>query len=132
MHPAEDWAETFAHYLHILDTLQTAESFGLGIGPAKVSPSRAPPTPTHPPRRERHLCGAQAHWLELTYALNQINRSMGQPDLYPFVVAPRVMDKLALVDRLVRDHAQVDVSPGEPDPASAAHLSAAGSPAAAR
>lgn len=28
MHPAEDWAETFAHYLHIRDTLDTAAAFG--------------------------------------------------------------------------------------------------------
>ena len=39
-------------------------------------------------------------WLPLTYALNQINRSMGREDLYPFVLPPPVMDKLALVHDL--------------------------------
>ena len=100
-------------------------------GQGEPSSGAAHPEPTRPDGSAT-FAELMAHWLELTYALNQINRSMGQPDLYPFVVAPRVMDKLALVDRLVRDHAQIDVSPGERDRASDAHLSAAGSPAAAR
>jgi hypothetical protein len=100
MHPYEDWAETFAHYLHILDTLQTAESFGLGA-PGGISPAG----------RGGHgtlLDGGATFgdlvndWLELSYALNQINRSMGHDDLYPFVLAPKVIRKLAFVDHLVR------------------------------
>lgn len=103
MHPYEDWAESFAHYLHILDTLQTAESFGV--------------LPHHAPRRWLPVTtGREAsrpdksasfgelidHWLELCYGLNQINQSMGRDDLYPFVLAPAVIGKLAFVDRLVR------------------------------
>ena len=34
MHPWEDWAETWAHYLHMVDTLETARAFGLSIRPA--------------------------------------------------------------------------------------------------
>ena len=83
MHPSEDWAETFAHYLHIRDTLQTAAAFGLA----------SPPT-----GEMQALIDA---WLPLSYALNQINRSMGRDDLYPFVLPPKVMDKLALVHDLV-------------------------------
>ena len=45
-----------------------------------------------------------SHWLELSYGLNQINQSMGRDDLYPFVLAPGVIRKLAFVDRLVRRH----------------------------
>jgi hypothetical protein len=30
-HPWEDFAETFAHYLHIVDTLETANAFGICI-----------------------------------------------------------------------------------------------------
>ena len=36
-------------------------------------------------------------WLPLTYALNAVNRSMGLPDLYPFTLGPRVVEKLAFV-----------------------------------
>lgn len=103
MHPYEDWAETFAHYLHILDTLQTADSFGLAATPG--------PAARAPVRRHGDGSGGPAgidfaeivdHWLELSYALNQVNRSMGHDDLYPFVLAPKVTEKLAFVDHLVR------------------------------
>ena len=30
-HPWEDWAETWAHYLHIMDTLETAHYLGLSL-----------------------------------------------------------------------------------------------------
>jgi hypothetical protein len=101
MHPWEDWAETFAHVLHILDTLQTAVSFGLRI---VGEPSAR--EPLHEPF-ERVIDA----WLPLTYALNAVNRSMGKADLYPFVLAPAVLEKLAFVHGLVRDAAAAqDVS----------------------
>jgi hypothetical protein len=46
-------------------------------------------------------------WLPLTYALNAINRSMGREDLYPFVLAPAVIEKLSFVHRCVRGAGQV-------------------------
>lgn len=104
MHPFEDWAETFAHYLHIVDTLQTADSFGLATstdqGPHHLA-RRVGAHPTRPGGTE-NFGEVVALWLELSYALNQINRSMGQPDLYPFILAPAVIRKLAFVDHLVR------------------------------
>jgi hypothetical protein len=83
MHPMEDWAETFAHYLHIRDTLQTAEAYGIA----------GPPPPTIEESIEV--------WIPLTRALNALNRSMGRDDLYPFVLPPKVVDKLACIDELV-------------------------------
>jgi hypothetical protein len=114
MHPYEDWAETFAHYLHILDTLQTAESFGLGTSETLRDRRHDRPREEHATRPDgsRTCTDVMSHWLDLSYALNQINRSMGQPDLYPFVLAPRVMEKLAFVDRLVRAKAAVDAPDG--------------------
>jgi hypothetical protein len=91
MHPAEDWAETFAHYLHIRDTLQTARAYRVRTEVALPGP-RAP----EPGSMEALI----ADWLPLSLALNQLNRSMGSDDLYPFVLAPAVMDKLALVHDL--------------------------------
>jgi hypothetical protein len=104
MHPYEDWAETFAHYLHILDALQTSASFGLGTVESIGATRFHRRIGAHPTRPDGSATFAEVvtHWLELSYALNQINRSMGQPDLYPFVLAPAVMDKLAFVDRVVR------------------------------
>jgi hypothetical protein len=93
MHPWEDWAETFAHVLHILDTLQTAVSFHLDVVDEPTARE-----PLHEPF-ERII----AAWLPLSYALNAVNRSMGKDDLYPFVLAPAVVDKMAYVHGLVRD-----------------------------
>ncbi len=102
MHPWEDWAETFAHYLHIRDTLQTAGAFGLVVaGPAPV----ADPALTSVPEvdaDEESIEAVIESWLPLTYALNAVNRSMGLGDLYPFTLAPAVIDKLGYVhDRIL-------------------------------
>jgi hypothetical protein len=102
MHPWEDWAESFAHYLHIRDTLQTAASFGLLVtgpqdtrDPALVALPRA--TPAEPEFDE-----IIDRWLPLTYALNAVNRSMGRDDLYPFTLARSVVDKLSFVHESVQ------------------------------
>ncbi len=105
MHPYEDWAETFAHYLHILDTLQTAQSFGLGANRShegRGEPHGGLGGNATRPDASSSFGDVVDHWLELSYALNQINRSMGHDDLYPFVLAPGVIRKLAFVDHIVR------------------------------
>jgi hypothetical protein len=103
-HAWEDWAETFAHYLHIRDTLQTASAYGLWVGgpdaPVRTDPSA--PLAVLPTERADTVEDLVAMWLPLTYALNQVNRSMGRDDLYPFVLAPRVVEKLGFVHRLVQ------------------------------
>lgn len=96
MHPYEDFAETFAHVLHIRDTLETAHSFSLVVDP-NVGVRRFSDV----------VVGT---WLPLTYGLNQINRSLGAKALYPFVLAPAVIDKLELVHQIVVDAAGVAVS----------------------
>ena len=89
MHPLEDFAEVFGHFLHIADTLQTAEQFGM------LSDQSAVPL-------EAAMADVIAKtWLPLTKGLNQINRSMGKPDLYPFVLAQPVIAKLQFVADLI-------------------------------
>jgi hypothetical protein len=92
MHPAEDWAETFAHYLHIRDTLDTATAFGFSAADAAII-DRYPGTAGF----ERLI----ALWLPLAWALNMINRSMGHGDLYPFVLPPAALEKMGFVHLLV-------------------------------
>jgi len=92
MHPAEDWAETFAHYLHIRDTIDTAAAFGF-------APAGA--TATQPLAGDAGFDRMIALWLPLAWSLNMINRSMGHKDLYPFVLPPAVLDKMRLVHKLV-------------------------------
>jgi hypothetical protein len=89
-HPWEDWAETFAHLLHIRDSLQTAAAYG-------VTAERARPIDD-----ELSFERLIETWLPLSLALNQVNRSMGKDDLYPFVLSPGVLAKLRFVDDLVR------------------------------
>ncbi len=98
MHPWEDWAETFAHYLHIRDTIETAAAFGIIVaGPAVLpDPSLiAAPAATSVERGSWETIIAT--WLPLTLALNAVNRSMGAGDLYPFTLAPAVIEKLGFV-----------------------------------
>ena len=103
-HPWEDWAETWAHYLHIMDTLETAYSFGLRLNPVPVSRVEmlAAEYSTDPFYVEDFQKLIEL-WIPLTIAINSINRSMGQPDLYPFIVSPAVVKKLSFVHALVAD-----------------------------
>lgn len=98
MHPWEDWAETFAHYLHIDAGLATAAGIGLAVGePARTAGIAAWSA------REHISIGAMVQkWLGLTIALNAMARSIGQSDLYPFVLSPNVVEKLDFVHRAVQ------------------------------
>ncbi|MCW3011255.1 MAG: hypothetical protein JWO90_1659 [Solirubrobacterales bacterium] len=104
MHPYEDWAETFAHYLHIRDTAQTAVSYGVrvaGPSPPRRVAADAAALDFVPLERRQSMRELLADWIPLTYALNALNRSMGADDLYPFVLPEPVVEKLELVDELV-------------------------------
>jgi hypothetical protein len=103
MHPWEDWAETFAHYLHIRDALQTAAAHGLHVEGPDIATTDEAPLSADPidGGDDDDLHTLLEAWLPLTYALNAMNRSMGESDLYPFVISPAVEAKLALVHELV-------------------------------
>jgi hypothetical protein len=102
MHPWEDWAETFAHYLHIRDTLQTAEAYGVHVDGPQVATTDGAPLHSDPEAPTDDIEALIDAWLPLTYALNAINRSMGAADVYPFVLTAEVQRKLAFVDRCVQ------------------------------
>lgn len=101
-HPWEDWAETWAHYLHIMDTLETAMNFGIGIDPKKninVETSLEVET-NKDPYSIRDFQKIIDMWLPLTFALNSLNRSMGQSDFYPFFVSQPLIEKLKFIHAL--------------------------------
>jgi hypothetical protein len=101
MHPWEDWAETWAHYLHVRDTLQTAAAYGVRVdGPALQTADRAP-LESEPRAVDGDVGRMLEAWIPLTYALNAISRSMGALDLYPFVLGPVVERKLEFVGGLI-------------------------------
>ncbi len=100
-HPWEDFAETLAHYLHIRGTLQTAAAFGLAVDGSHPVLDATPEAAEQAVEDEQGIRPLIDEWLPLTYALNAVNRSMGAKPLYPFVLAPTVIDKLGWVHRLV-------------------------------
>lgn len=83
-HPLEDWAECWAHYLHMFDTLETAQNFNIL-------------------RKDnyKNFNDKLVEWSELSIALNQLNRSMGLKDAYPFVLSPKVFRKLGFVHLVI-------------------------------
>jgi len=100
MHPWEDWAETWAHYLHMVDTLETAQSFGVALKPEPIGGATSEPVTARRVHFERFE-DLIAAWVPLTVALNSLNRSMGIADVYPFVLADRVIAKLQFVHEVV-------------------------------
>jgi len=95
-HPWEDFAETWAHYFHMIDTLETARGFGLSVRPRVANPDDQTMVVDFDPHRAEMSRIIDA-WLPLTVAINAVNRSMGLADLYPFVLTPSVIVKLTFV-----------------------------------
>jgi len=109
-HPWEDWAETFAHYLHIRDALQTSVAWGVSVAGPDLDLSVAwdAQLVVDPVDEADEFDELIRAWLPLTYALNAENRAMGKDDLYPFVLAPAVIDKLRFVHAVVTGNAEPD------------------------
>lgn len=99
-HPWEDFAETWAHYFHIIDTLETARAFGVSTQPRVASAAGLDASVDFDPYRATVDQLIEA-WLPLTFAFNSINRSMGLNDLYPFVIGPAIVIKLGYIYRLI-------------------------------
>jgi hypothetical protein len=105
-HPWEDWAECWAHYLHMRDAVDTAVS--LGLANDNLDSAHLEFTPF-----TRDALYLQAHpeaqrfldflndWTRLTTLLNEMSRSMGQPDFYPFVLPRGAVAKLHFIHLLV-------------------------------
>ena len=106
-HPWEDWAECWAHYLHMRDAIDTARGFGLiaSINVDQADLEFTPFTlnalwkPNHP--EAVHFLAFLNHWNRLTLMLNQMSRSMGQPDFYPFTLPSAVLAKLQFIHLVV-------------------------------
>jgi hypothetical protein len=103
MHPWEDWAETWAHYLHMIDTLETANDFDFSVSGNKL----ANPIPTGGQHDQTYTAASFTHlfndWCQLTKVLNALNRSMGLEDAYPFVISISALDKLRFVHEVILD-----------------------------
>lgn len=99
-HPWEDFAETFAHYLHMVDTLGTIGGFGMELAPFP-GPQGHPGGPIGFDPYTASTDELAAQMVPWSFALNAVNRSMGQPDLYPFHLSAAITGKIDYVNRLI-------------------------------
>jgi hypothetical protein len=120
-HPWEDWAETMAHYFHIVDAVETAAEHGIRFSTSDLA------------KRTSHRDGSRGagcsdcdellqSWHPLAFALNALNRSMGLLDPYPFVLSETAMNKLRFVHRVL-DQARQTPSHSLPETPSQDHKS---------
>ncbi len=102
-HPWEDWAETFAHYLHMMDTLETAYAFGLAVGAEEVNNNNFKAGLRDDPYEIATFDKIVDTWLPITFALNSLNRSMGYQDFYPFHISTSVIEKLSFIHNMCKE-----------------------------
>jgi hypothetical protein len=109
MHPYEDWAETWAHYMHIMDTLETAKNFsitgstiGVDADTEEVGELKLP--------QDAYFFSSQTSitsildtWMDFSIILNSLNRSMGMNDAYPFVLTKPVRSKLSFIHHAIHN-----------------------------
>jgi hypothetical protein len=105
MHPWEDFAETWAHYLHIVDTLEMVAASGMSVRPLVDEEGNHSASVQFDPYFASSLELILKSWLPFVFAINSVSRAMGERDLYPFVIAPSVVKKLGFVHDLI--HGQV-------------------------
>jgi hypothetical protein len=100
-HPWEDFAETWAHYLHIVDTLEMVGASGMSVRPLIDKSGDHSARVDFDPYFATGIEQIIDAWLPFVFAINSVNRAMGQHDLYPFVLAPAVVQKLGFIHGLV-------------------------------
>ncbi|MBK4734585.1 zinc-binding metallopeptidase family protein [Noviherbaspirillum pedocola] len=101
-HPWEDWAESWAHYLHVIDTIDTAFACGMTLNPKKAGEPRM--VIEHRPVRIDSFAELMDNWFALSYVLNSLNRSVGMPDAYPFTLSTPVLEKLGFIHEVILQH----------------------------
>lgn len=102
-HPWEDFAETWAHYLHLIDTTEMAAAFGIRLRPRIDERGELTTRIDFDPYRLETIGELIDDWIPLASLINNLNRAVGQHDAYPFVLTPLVIEKLGFVQKLVRE-----------------------------
>lgn len=107
-HPWEDWAETWAHYLHMLDTLDIAMNSGVHSDHLYLLKDRFDASVLYRFEGEQEQADAEFltffnAWAGLTSVLNEFSLGMGLQDFYPFVLSSPCITKLHFVHRFIKD-----------------------------
>lgn len=100
-HPWEDWAESWAHYLHMTDTLEIAAACGLSLRPQRSDEPTLRHSTAPSGDGAESFDKVMVDWFSLTYVLNNLSRSLGQPDAYPFVLSAPAIEKLRFVHQTI-------------------------------
>ena len=106
MHPWEDFAACFAHYLHITDTLDTTREAGTVLHADRVrfvAPQDITPMASYADAAVDRLL---SDWQWISLFFNRVNMAMGKSPLYPFEIGKTVADKLRFVHRVVTEVSQ--------------------------
>ena len=111
-HPWEDWAETWAHFLHIVDSLDTAIAHGLDADDLEmdVAPFTSEDIYDSDDLDAERFLFLLNSWIEMVTVLNEMARSLGQPDFYPFVMPRSVVKKLHFIALVIRDARAQEIS----------------------
>jgi hypothetical protein len=107
-HAWEDWAETWAHYLHIMDMVETAHFFGVKVDPSTTLRGMEA-NAGFDPYVEPDFRTIVQTCIPLSFAVNSINRAMGVPDVYPFVISSGVVEKMKFIHGLVNKEAKYNL-----------------------
>jgi hypothetical protein len=112
MHPWEDWAESWAHVMHMVDALETIHEVGLSVNPRRPD-EPALQVPAKPAQdRIADFDQLLSEWMALTYVLNNLTRGLGLADAYPFIISPGVVEKLRFVcQTMIRGEQAADRQP---------------------
>jgi hypothetical protein len=102
-HPWEDWAETWSHYLHLTDVLETAYNFGLRSNPKITAKQKIKMNASFDPYKETSFEKIMDTGIPLLFTLNSMNRSMGEDDPYPFIISDPVKTKLEFIHNLLKN-----------------------------
>jgi hypothetical protein len=100
-HPWEDWAESWAHFMHMIDALETASAAGLALLPAQAHEPTLWPLQNARLILQMDFDELVERWLAVAHVINNLNRGLGLADGYPFVLTPPVLGKLRFVHALV-------------------------------
>ena len=120
-HPWEDWAETWAQYLHIVDSLDTSEAVGMEPRASRLVYGSSWPFQRYDIYRHGTLDELIDRWIPLALAVNNLSRSMGHPDFYPFIIPAGARPKLDFIHRAVRGSAATTVARQVPNATAAPH-----------
>jgi hypothetical protein len=114
-HPWEDFAETWAHYLHLVDTTEMASAFGVRLRPRVDERGELTTRIDFDPYDLLSIGELIDNWIPLASLINNLNRAVGQHDAYPFVLTPLVIEKLSFIQKLAREAGAVQWTAPGPD-----------------